>query len=891
VVSVLLENMGHEEDGTVNDGHKAVRGLRQAQLQGSSAALTWRIQGALGGEDLQDPVRGLFNNGGLYGERNGWHLPGYPDADWTPVALPDHWAADGVPPGVGWYRTGFDLNLPSGTDVPIGLRITDDKARHYRALIYLNGWLLGRYINDLGPQTLFSLPAGILHPNGHNQLAIASWGLDRTTGGLGQVSLEAYGVYASPLTVGLVNSPGYVVGATSSPTATAAPTGTPSSQATPTVAMMTPSTPTTAPTLAPTNTPTIAPTNMPTIAPATTPTTASATTPTTPTTPGTRTASTTAIAIAIATVAPVGTAVPAASAAAGATGTGMRTATASATVIPTMGAPASGSTMAPARLPSPSPTAQAALPLLPIRTALSGGRTAPRIMVSPATVRPGATVRVSGAGFGARETVTLALNGAALPTTPLVVTTDGDGAFSTSIVAPDTLLNGANMLTAIGTASRLVAQSALSGLRDVATRYYFAGGVSLPGEQSALALLDPGRRAAHVRLTAYFTDGATLTRTITAPAMAGQTVPIERLLGRAGRFGLALTADQPLGAQLRLERSGRAGDAITGASGLDTRWYLAEGYTGLTFHEDVAILNPDPRRAAHVILRLLAASDRGGRTVAVTVPAHSERVVDANALAPGRALSVVATSDHGVVVERSLTFSRDRAGRGYGLTARAGINTAATGWLFAEGTTADGFETFLTVLNPNSRAARVMVRLYGRAGRTLATRGLVVGAGSRDTVRLNDIVHDNGIASFVTSDAPVVVERPEYVGPPNGRRVAGSDVFGRNGTASRWSFPGGLSGSGGPGRSLFLLLFNPSSSAVLVEVTGYEATGRVVTARVLVAARARATLDARRLFCGVTGLDGVVARSVDGRGFVAEQTVFAADHSALESTQGLVIGE
>ncbi len=879
VVSVLLENMGHEEDGTVNDGHKAVRGLRQAQLQGSSAALTWRIQGALGGEDLQDPVRGPFNNGGLYGERNGWHLPGYPDADWTRVTLPDHWAADGVPPGVGWYRTGFDLNLPPGTDVPIGLRIADDKARHYRALIYLNGWLLGRYINDLGPQTLFSLPAGILNPNGHNQLAIASWGLDRTTGGLGQISLEAYGVYASPLTVGLVNSPGYVAAPTPSPTATASPTGTPSSQATPTGAMTPSSTPSTPvmPTTAPTNTPTTALVSTPTSVPATTPTTAS----------GAATAGTTAIA----TATPAGTAVPAAGVTTAATGTGVRTTTASATATPAL-----ARATAPARLPSPSPSAQAALPLPPIRTVLSGGRTTPRIMVSPATARSGATVRVTGAGFGARETVTLALNGAALPTMPSIVTTDGDGAFSASIVAPDGLLNGANMLTAIGTASRRMAQSLLSGLRDVATRYYFAGGVSLPGEQSALVVLNPGRRAAHVRLTAYFTDGTTLTRAVTAPAMAGQTVPIKRLFGRAGRFGLALTADQPLGAQLRLARPGRAGDAIAGTSGLDTRWYLAEGYTGLTFHEDVAILNPDPRRAAHVTLRLLAGSGRGGRTVAVTVPAHSERVVDANALAPGRALSVVATSDRGVVVERSLTFSRDRAGRGYGLTARAGINTAATGWLFAEGTTADGFETFLTILNPNGRAARVTVRLYGSAGRTLATRRLVVAAGSRGTVRLNDVVHDNGIASIVTSDAPVVVERPEYVGSPNGRRVAGSDVFGRNGTASRWSFPGGLGsssgadGAGGAQRSLFLLLFNPSSSAVPVEVTGYEATGRVVTARVVVAAGARATLDLRRIFRGATGLDGVVARSVDGHGFVAEQTVFAADHSSLESTQGLVIG-
>ena len=45
--------------------------------------ITWRIQGNLGGEDIADPARGVENNGGLYGERHGWYLPGYPDGDWS----------------------------------------------------------------------------------------------------------------------------------------------------------------------------------------------------------------------------------------------------------------------------------------------------------------------------------------------------------------------------------------------------------------------------------------------------------------------------------------------------------------------------------------------------------------------------------------------------------------------------------------------------------------------------------------------------------------------------------------------------------------------------------------------------------------------------------------
>jgi beta-galactosidase-like protein/alpha-galactosidase-like protein len=103
--------------------------------------------------------------------------------------------------------------------VPINLQITDDPTRHYRAFIFLNGWMMGIYINDLGPQHLFSLPTGILNPNGQNELAIAVWSEDDQTGGLGSVSLVSAGSYWGGVPVRQVESPQWNAGEWGPPSA------------------------------------------------------------------------------------------------------------------------------------------------------------------------------------------------------------------------------------------------------------------------------------------------------------------------------------------------------------------------------------------------------------------------------------------------------------------------------------------------------------------------------------------------------------------------------------------------------------------------------------------------------------------------------------------------
>ena len=186
VLSVLVRQMAHSEDGGANDAHKTARGLTAVTISGANPSVSWRIQG---GNPSGDAVRGPLNTGGLFGERNGWHLPGFADSGWQSVSLP----RSDTFQGVRWYRTSFTFAPPQGVDASVGLTLSDTSSRSYRAQIFLNGWNLGQYINNVGPQHTFVLPNGILHANATNVLALAVLADGTTPAGPGTVALTLLG--------------------------------------------------------------------------------------------------------------------------------------------------------------------------------------------------------------------------------------------------------------------------------------------------------------------------------------------------------------------------------------------------------------------------------------------------------------------------------------------------------------------------------------------------------------------------------------------------------------------------------------------------------------------------------------------------------------------------
>lgn len=148
VFTILIDNMGLDEDFRVgSDQMKNPRGiLRYALSSREQSAINWKLTGNLGGEDYQDRTRGPLNEGGLYAERQGFHLPAPPSG---------HWASgkptDGISrAGVAFYTTSFNLDMPTGYDIPLSFDFTNATANgtavsNYRAQLYVNGYQFGKY--------------------------------------------------------------------------------------------------------------------------------------------------------------------------------------------------------------------------------------------------------------------------------------------------------------------------------------------------------------------------------------------------------------------------------------------------------------------------------------------------------------------------------------------------------------------------------------------------------------------------------------------------------------------------------------------------------------------------------------------------------------------------
>jgi beta-galactosidase GanA len=215
LISVMVRNDGHNWDLDADDFHKEPRGLISASLSGPATynfvtPIDWKIQGNRGGEDIQDPVRGVLNNGGLAGERMDWHLPGFPDKSWEVANM----AATKPYTGTSWYRTTFDVNAPKGHDVTLGLQFGDptiprSPTAKYRVLIFVNGWNMGQFIAHVGPQRTFMLPPGIVNMAGKNTLALAVTSDGAPGDALEEVKLVTMRNVRGGIPISLVPAPDY----------------------------------------------------------------------------------------------------------------------------------------------------------------------------------------------------------------------------------------------------------------------------------------------------------------------------------------------------------------------------------------------------------------------------------------------------------------------------------------------------------------------------------------------------------------------------------------------------------------------------------------------------------------------------------------------------------
>ncbi|TFK27561.1 glycoside hydrolase family 35 protein [Coprinopsis marcescibilis] len=176
VITVVQDNMGlNQTILPLTDTSKSPRGIRGFKLNSGNFG-QWKVQGKVGGYlNYPDKTRGVLNEGGLFGERQGWHLPGFSTEGWTVRSL-----SSGLPnrrAGVGFFVTTFKLDIPSYLDVMLSFEFTEPFGQPYRAYLFVNGWMMGKRVANLGPQFKFPVHQGILDYSGENTVAVALWAM------------------------------------------------------------------------------------------------------------------------------------------------------------------------------------------------------------------------------------------------------------------------------------------------------------------------------------------------------------------------------------------------------------------------------------------------------------------------------------------------------------------------------------------------------------------------------------------------------------------------------------------------------------------------------------------------------------------------------------------
>ena len=241
-------------------------------------------------------------------------------------------------------------------------------------------------------------------------------------------------------------------------------------------------------------------------------------------------------------------------------------------------------------------------------------------------------------------------------------------------------------------------------------------------------------------------------------------------------------------------------------------WYFAEGRIGGGFNEFLTLGNPDPSQTCSVntqYLYTIDGSKPASKIITTMIPPNTRATHLVNtdlgiqsfqhpAASVSTFLSVnssITPNCNGIVAERPMYFN-------YGVKSGhdvLGATRAGTSFYFADIPTGGGYSSFLTILNPGGNAAKVIASYYAN-GQKVNSQTLQVPAGTRGTISPDNSGLPQHVAAIVTSDQPIVVERPDYFSNINGGNagiVSGAScVVGAPALASDWLFAEGFTGVG-----------------------------------------------------------------------------------------------
>ena len=149
-----------------------------------------------------------------------------------------------------------------------------------------------------------------------------------------------------------------------------------------------------------------------------------------------------------------------------------------------------------------------------------------------------------------------------------------------------------------------------------------------------------------------------------------------------------------------------------------------------------------------------------------------------------------------------------------------GVTLPSRNWFLAEGATGTFFETFVLFANPSNAPANVAVRYLPASGAPI-DKSFTLPSGQRKTINIegeDPALASAAVATQVTSDVPIIVERAQYWPDPASTWYEAHNSFGVTSTGKRWGLAEGRVGLGA-GYQTYILLANPTNNLVDVSIT------------------------------------------------------------------------
>ena len=472
------------------------------------------------------------------------------------------------------------------------------------------------------------------------------------------------------------------------------------------------------------------------------------------------------------------------------------------------------------------------------------------------------------------------------------------------------------------------------------TTFYFAEGFTGAGYTETLSLLIPNYNGTAqitydvvggspiVKPPRSLTAGQVWTENVNNDVPVGSAVSAQVVLSAPGTVERTIHFNDP--SQLR-----RGSTDKVGAPGPAMQWNFAEGSTLSAYREYLTLQNPGNTPANVTLNYFLESSGITAPVVkTLTLLANSRTTVEVFGgdtsgtvaapvpcvpgaggtcgVGPGiGGVSVQVASNTPIVVERPFYVHNFSFGSGaiedghdaFGATA------SAPTWYFAEGSTLNGFNEFLTLQNPNPGSVTVDLHYATDDVNVHPTKTLTLAPTSRTTVVVyggdtapgpcNAGAGGNcgvgpgitGVSVAIVANGNIVAERPMYMvenfgsGPVAGAHVA----VGATGLSELFGFAWGSTLSGD---NDYLTIQNPGPAPADVAITYYATAGgqtRVFTRQTTVTANTRQTVlvfenDGLGAGPGYTPL-GIVVQA-DQR-ILAEKPTYSANPATYGATDTL----